>query len=268
MYNITKLFYGSGEYGILAEASGIVLLKKNYTGPIIYYVPLYENFPYSKLNLGPLSKENNNYLYAQNISKYNVIWYGPYKALPPGEYNITFQLMTSNNNANNTLNLDVSANGGGIILASKTIDGSYFNNKNKWENITLTVNLTNFYSYVEFRGFSSYWNGTISLKGIYVEQVAPPSRSKEFNNLKYMMSLIPQNSTVIADKNLPDPIPEILTDYHVIQASQINITKPDYGIAGYPSSWFTELYGSGEYGILAEASGIIYALKIDEMLRG
>jgi len=274
MYNFTKLFYGSGEYGILAEASGIVLLKKNYTGPIIYYVPLYENFPYSQLILGPLTKENNNYLYAQNISKFNTIWYGPYKGLPPGEYNITFQLMTSNNNANNTLMVDVSANYGQTILASKTINGSYFNNKNKWENITLKVNLTNFYGYVEFRGFSSYWNGTIALKGVYVEQVAPPSRSKEFNDLKYMMSLIPQNSTVIADKNLPDPIPEILTDYHVIQASQINITKPDYGIAGYPSSWSTELYGSGEYGILAEASGIVllkknlYFFKRDEMLRG
>ncbi|MEM3845754.1 MAG: DUF2079 domain-containing protein, partial [Candidatus Parvarchaeota archaeon] len=44
MYNFTKLFYGSGEYGILAEASGIVLLEKNYTGIPIYYIPFNEHF--------------------------------------------------------------------------------------------------------------------------------------------------------------------------------------------------------------------------------
>ncbi|MEM4068179.1 MAG: DUF2079 domain-containing protein, partial [Candidatus Micrarchaeaceae archaeon] len=228
MYNFTKLFYGSGEYGILAEAYPIVLLERNYTGPILYYVPFSENFKYNEFNFGPLTKTNNNYLYAQNISKYVTVWYGPATYLGPGEYNITFQLETSNNSLANTLNLDVSANSGQTILASQNINGSNFTMENKWTNITLNINVSNFIQNVEFRGFSSHWNGTIALKGVYVKQVAPSSRSQEFVELKKMMSLIPDNSTVIAENNMPDPIPELLTSDHIIQLDQINITMPQY----------------------------------------
>ncbi|MCW1311537.1 MAG: DUF2079 domain-containing protein, partial [Candidatus Rehaiarchaeum fermentans] len=256
MYNFTKLFYGSGEYGILAEAYPIVLLERDYTGPILYYVPFSEYFPYNEFILGSLTKTNNNYLYAQNISNYVPVWYGPYIYLGPGKYNITFQLETSNNSLSNTLKLDVSANSGQTILASQKINGSNFTVENKWTNITLSINVSNFIQKVEFRGFSSHWNGTIALKGVYVKQVAPSSRSQEFVELKKMMSLIPNNSTVIAENNLPDPIPELLTRYQIIQSDQINITMPQYAIASYPSWWITKFYGSGDYGILSEVSGI------------
>jgi len=261
MHNFNNILYSSGEYGILAEASGIVLLKKNYTGQIEYYAPMKENFNVNQLKAGPISTLKNGIIYANNISSWQIIWYGPYITLPPGVFNITFQLETSNNSKNNVLTLDVSNNTGKSVLFSIYVKGSEFSKINTWQNITITFNNTDFLNGVEFRGISSNWNGTIAIKGIYLKQVAPPYRSKEFFDLKYMMGLIPKNSTVIADKNLPDPIPGLLTDYNVIQANQITFTMPDYAIAGYPSSWFTKLYNSGEYGILAEVSGIILLKK-------
>jgi hypothetical protein len=100
----------SGEYGILAEASGIVLLKKNYTGQIEYYAPMKENFNVNQLKAGSVSTMANGTIYANNISKWVYIWYGPYIVLFPGVFNITFQLKTSNNCKNNVLTLDISNN--------------------------------------------------------------------------------------------------------------------------------------------------------------
>ena len=40
MFSLLQKLYNSGKYGILAEASGIVLLERNYSGPIKYFVPI------------------------------------------------------------------------------------------------------------------------------------------------------------------------------------------------------------------------------------
>jgi len=72
MYNITSLFYGSGEYGILAEASGFVLLERNYTGPIVYYVPINEYYPASQFHTYSAAKMANGYIYVKNSNSNSV----------------------------------------------------------------------------------------------------------------------------------------------------------------------------------------------------
>ncbi len=241
----------------------------NYTGPIVYYVPLNESFSYNQLTWGPYTKAGNNYLYAENVSGNVPLEYGPATALGPGTYNITFQLMTSNNSDNNIVNLQVSTMGV-TVLTSETINGSYFSSLNTWKNITLTLNISNFYKYIEFRSYISKWGGKIALKAVYVKQVAKPVRSKEFYDLKKMISFVPDNSTVLEQNNLLDPIPEISTNFKLMQASQINNrTYPEYIISNPTDSYtFTTglnsmynitylFYGSGEYGILAEADGFV-----------
>ncbi|MGB9762726.1 MAG: hypothetical protein ACPLW7_01750, partial [Minisyncoccia bacterium] len=253
-YDISKLLYGSGKFGIMAEASGIVLLKKNYTGQIVYYDPLFENFNFNQFNLGPKSIQGNGYLMATNLTN-TMIWYGPYTGLPPGVYNITFQIRTDNNSKDNLLTLDVSSDKGKNILISKTINGSAFNYENRWTNISLTINLTNFYGYVEFRGYAIKWNGLIEMKNVIVKQISPPFRSKEFYELYNMMNLIPSNSTIYVQNGLPDPIPELSTGYNL----QNNISSStEYIIVGpYTSSYYSGnpnsydisklLYGSGKF---------------------
>jgi hypothetical protein len=68
MYDLVNRLYGSGEYGLVAEASGIVLLKKNYTGQIEYYAPMKENFNVNQLKAGPISTLAKGTIYANNIS--------------------------------------------------------------------------------------------------------------------------------------------------------------------------------------------------------
>ena len=174
MYNFTTLFYGSGEYGILAEASGFVLLQRNYTGPIEYYVPMSEYFSAKQLSKGPSSILANGTIYANNITSWQPIWFGPYITLPPGVFNITFQLETTNNSPKNLLELYVSNITGGAVLSPLYVSGLEFSSLNTWVNITLTFNNTNFLAGAQFVGYSSNWIGKIAIKGIYLTQVAPP----------------------------------------------------------------------------------------------
>ncbi|MEM3282083.1 MAG: hypothetical protein QW591_03160, partial [Candidatus Micrarchaeaceae archaeon] len=128
-------FYGSGDYGILSEVSGVVLLEKNYTGIPIYYIPFNEHFNANQLHPGSSSKKANGTIYATNISSWQTIWYGPYATLPPGTFNITFQLETSNNSISNELMLYCSNITGRAVLSPIYITGSDFPVTNRWENI-------------------------------------------------------------------------------------------------------------------------------------
>jgi hypothetical protein len=159
--------------------------------------------------------------------------------------------------------LEVTANGGSTILSSEQINNSVFIEPNRWTNISMTLNISNFYSAVEFKGWLAKGNWTVSLKGVSVAQISPPIRGQKFYDLLKLVNLIPQNSTVLAENNLPAPIPQILTlnSYNLIMPDQINTTKPQYAIANSPRWWFTEFYGSGKYGILAEVYGVVLLEK-------
>ncbi|MEM0061390.1 MAG: DUF2079 domain-containing protein, partial [Fervidicoccaceae archaeon] len=78
MYDFTHLFYGSGEYGIVAEASGIVLLEKNYTGPLKYYVPFYGYYPANEFSNAQFSKLINNEMVVTNVTEESLTWHGPF----------------------------------------------------------------------------------------------------------------------------------------------------------------------------------------------
>ncbi|MEM3265611.1 MAG: hypothetical protein QXH07_06630, partial [Thermoplasmata archaeon] len=271
MYDFTHLFYGSGEYGILAESSGFVLLGRNYTGPILYYTPIdvYYYSSEASNNFGSLhiQKANliNGYITASNITNYTYLWSGPGIYLPPGNYNITYQLESTSTDINNKLLLGLVEKG--LYWLNQTIiNGSKFSIPNKLTNITLTLNLTNFGGVFDFIGSAIQWNGTIKLKGILINQISPPSRSLTFKEIYNIMKLIPKNSTVFSQSALPDPVSEILTEDTVLNLNQINNgTMPDYVISdtlspaysvNSPSMYdFTHLfYGSGEYEVLVDAT--------------
>ncbi|MGC8992953.1 MAG: hypothetical protein ACP5JE_05300, partial [Thermoplasmata archaeon] len=232
-------------YGIYEDIQGIIIYKLHYTGKPVYYVPYNAYF------------DHNSFAFGSNF------WYGPYTGLAPGIYNITYQLKSSNTSKSNAIVLEVTANGGSTILSSEQINNSVFIEPNRWTNISMTLNISNFYSAVEFKGWLAKGNWTVSLKGVSVAQISPPIRGQKFYDLLKLVNLIPQNSTVLAENNLPAPIPQILTlnSYNLIMPDQINTTKPQYAIANSPRWWFTEFYGSGKYGILAEVYGVVLLEK-------
>jgi hypothetical protein len=105
MYDLLSKLYDSGSFGIVAEASGIILLERNYTGPLQYYVPINCTFGSAYMQapiiLGNLPISSSNYLLTTNnpILVNNSIQLNGPMFLPPGEYNFSFSLssITSNN---------------------------------------------------------------------------------------------------------------------------------------------------------------------------
>ena len=171
MYDFIHLLYASGNYGILAEESGMLLLEKNYTGPIKYYEPFIAFYP-SSIFYSPktLNQFSNLPVIESNLTG-GEAWYGPYTTLSPGNYSLSFELKTSSISHNNSIILDITANDGATVLGVKNITGDAFADTNSWENITVNIYVNNTYNNVEFRGINAYWNGSLYFRGIKVKQI-------------------------------------------------------------------------------------------------
>ena len=169
MYDLVRELYSSGSYGIVAEASGMVLLERGYTGGLMYYVPVDLNFTPGQLYVrGGAFKGQ--VIEATNFS--GLIWYGPYTSLSPGNYSVTFWLYTTSSSPSNELQLQVTADQGSTNVVSENVTGSQMQ-PNTWTAITIPLNVSGFYGLVEFRGVSLQWSGSILLQRITLQQTAP-----------------------------------------------------------------------------------------------
>jgi hypothetical protein len=171
MFDVLQRLYSTGNYGVLAEEYGYILLERNYTGPIVYYHPINEFFqPSSFLVL------NNSYYHGNVITGTNVsghrIWYGPYTFLSPGQYTATFHLMTNNNSISNSIDLWMVDYVDGQTFRELTITGASFAKTNTLTNISVNFSVNNFYNEVEFASHAAYWNGTLSLYGVSCLQIS------------------------------------------------------------------------------------------------
>jgi uncharacterized membrane protein len=170
MYELIQKLYFSGNFGIMAEIGGFVLLKYNYTGPIVYYQPIYDSFPPSDL-----STYNNSYRREGVISGINttgeVLWYGPFTFLYPGTYTVTYLLSTSNNLSSNSITLWSGDYAENKYFFSAKVTGKNFSTENSLQFITFRFVLDNFYNDVEFGGYNAYWNGSLTLHSIIVRQI-------------------------------------------------------------------------------------------------
>lgn len=191
-YEMTQRLWASGNYGIVAEASGIVLLERNYSGPIKLYVPIQTNYNAKSLTLGSNSYEIGNSIAITDVRSapdvFQQIWGGPFAFLPPGRYQVTFQLETTNDSVNNRANLIISDYINGLTtlntVSYKVINGSDFSKINTSSNITMDFNLSSFGGDIEFRGDQANWNGTLILKGISLRQIGPPQTESGQDHLR------------------------------------------------------------------------------------
>ncbi len=168
MYNFTSLFYSSGKFGIVAEASGFILLERNYTGPVKYYVPNNIYFSASSLNLGSNTTIKNNVLYANN-TKNTILWSTNMFNLAPGTYRFIFSINTNSSLVNNKLQFNISANEN-PLFQRYNITGSIFQNTGNWTNISFYITLNSFYSNISITCYSINWNGSIAFKNIALLQ--------------------------------------------------------------------------------------------------
>ena len=170
MYSIVSTMYSSGNYGILSEGYGMILLKQGYNGSIVNYVPELQ-----ALTANKFTNYSGNYSGSLPIIKSNdrsngYMFYGPGTYLFPGSYTATFYLRTSNLSENNTIWLQVTSNGGNKMLSFREINGSSFNAANQWQEFNLTFHTDNIWGNVEFRGFGIQWTGVLEFNGVVLKQ--------------------------------------------------------------------------------------------------
>ena len=173
-YNISIAMYVTHflkdkKYGILAEANGIILLKKGYTGHIKYFVPLPNMYFYSKdwqFFPGTSSSYSQNY----NSSVPQVLSSGPFISLPPGYYNATFDIFTDNNARSNSFGVILSHNYDKPLCYANFYGNDLKNNS--WNNITVTFYLNNTYSDLNLELKTYNWEGgKIAVKSLVIRQI-------------------------------------------------------------------------------------------------
>jgi len=171
MYYFNSLLYSSGKYGIVAEASGLVLLEKGYSGNIKYYVPEYFSFAPSSLVLGPNTTVHKNIIIANNTNS-TLLWSTPLFNLAPGKYNITFSIKTNNTSLKNVLKINLSAFAV-PLLTQYYLSGLSIRTSNAWTNVSFSLYIYSFFANITLSCYSLHWNGSLYFKNIAISQVSP-----------------------------------------------------------------------------------------------
>jgi len=177
----------SNEYGILASAKGILLLKKGHAGDPVLFVPYVAEYDYRNLIVanGRVVEDytvGDKVIYRSADDKLGIFWYGPYVNLVPGLYelHLTLKVDGTPKPEDHILTLDVVALGGKVTIAKKDIYGIHIPFANHWFNVTMTFGLKAFGEDIEFRGFA-HGKHNVSLYRITVRQMSgSPSSLVEF----------------------------------------------------------------------------------------
>lgn len=162
-------------YGIYEDIMGAIVYKLHYSYSPVYYVPFNQTILPGEDGLNGYGTIVNNTLIISNFKNVygNTLWGGGDTSLSLGEYNFTFQVMVENTSYKNVYYQEVWAGDGAIKFTSVEISGGDFRHAGQWQNFTITVNMDQFYSGVEYPAFFTNWNGTIECRGVTIRQVDP-----------------------------------------------------------------------------------------------
>jgi uncharacterized membrane protein len=178
MQDILENLYLSGQYGVLGEADGMMVLEHGYTGPLQYYVPLVEQFSPEEFSTASGSHNapqcTGPCVLVSNQTKGQVSWYGPYSYLSPGKYSVTFHVALLNWNAIDNVTLEVSANYGFTRLGQVNLAGPLAGAPLTSESISVPINVAIGLPAIEFRAIGSHFVGSLILYGVTVSQTAAP----------------------------------------------------------------------------------------------
>lgn len=166
------------EYGILASAKGILLLKKGYAGEPIIFLPITVEYNHKHLILkyGEVIKDSSSdsglVLHHRKNDPPNGFWYGPYVDLPPGKYKVTFKLKVDPPVEDILLIINASANAGQLNFASFVVQSEDFDSLGEWQNFTFYFELKALEQLVEFVSIHAKEGVNIYLDHVLLEQVS------------------------------------------------------------------------------------------------
>ena len=170
----------SGEFGLLAQADSLLLYKRGYEGNLSLYFPYTriidcQNLAYFNATVidDPTAISQKALLHNASSGSEGTFWYGPYIAMPPGEYEATFRLKIANLTDKYILSLDVYDTSKNQILITSILTGYNFSQPNTWQEFTLPFKLDEPTLQVEFRGMAVSNATDVYLDNIIVNQTAP-----------------------------------------------------------------------------------------------
>lgn len=174
-----------GQYGIIAYADGVLLLKKGYSGQYVLYQPLQRVFNYQDLTVVESnaaevfdeSSQSGNVILHSPTDDVGLMSYGPYAWFYNGNYNVTFRLKELSTVQN--VVVDVFASSWNFTtnvwsdttVTNKTLSSGDFQFLGKWQEFTLNFK-TQGLKRLEFREFCWTNNSSLSLDNVKVIQLA------------------------------------------------------------------------------------------------
>lgn len=179
MINLLHLISKSGDYGILAEKSGIILLKRGYTGIPVYFTPLKQTILANELIPTNGTALIHNSLVAVNTQNVT-IWKGPYipyyyagtyETLLSGSYRISIVLKTSDYSAANSISIKCISPYLKENLSLLNITGNMFGG-NSWQIFSSSFNISEPIGEVQIIGHINNWNGSLSIASIQLNQIS------------------------------------------------------------------------------------------------
>lgn len=176
MYEWFNVLYGSGNYGMYSLLNGVALLKLGYNGAPLFYSPFNLSLSSEKFTIDP----DVNGAIRQNEVSVSNITDGDYAyastnnliILPPGHYNVTFFLSTSNLGINNHAFLAILSQTNNTLIGGLNFTGNNFNAVNTVKPISLEVYSPHYYISVYLSVYNTYWNGTLNLHGVSLNQTS------------------------------------------------------------------------------------------------
>jgi uncharacterized membrane protein len=238
MFDLLNRLYDSGQYGIVAEASGIVLLEKNYSGPMKFYVPFSINLSPSYLNapyiLGYVPYYGGNNVYKINSPltvKESTAFNGP-MFLPPGYYRVGLNLSSIvARGIGPSVSFQLTDINGNVLNQSSSTDGNssqttlslsfYINSMEEYTKVHLYVN-----------------NATVVVDNLSVQQ-----QQIQYNNLiaesvrvAANLQSVPANTLLLMNLNISQFYSKMNGDFSNILFSLPNDKLVNAFVTGYNSS--------------------------------
>jgi hypothetical protein len=173
MYTFVQSMIQSGKYGLLGEAGGMLLLERDYHGPLKYYRPYQTTVSASQLYINGSGPVLTPVLRRYNLTNLTTAWFGPYMTLSPGIYRATYSMMVSNVSENNTMTLVTTILGGSTTLGDGflRITGANFTSPDSWENLSYQFTVNNTWAGIQFEGISASWQGMIAIRSVAIAQI-------------------------------------------------------------------------------------------------
>ena len=172
MYDLLSVMYKSGQYGIVAEGAGLILLERGYSGTIMHYIPSNSHYKAQVFTNYSTGKSGYASISGTNDFTNSFLFYGPGAFLYPGNYTASFLLRTDSLNQNNSMWIQVTSGSGANLISFRQLGGTSFSSTGHWEEFDLNFTLNTVGGYIEFRGYGIQWSGTIWFGGVNLKQTA------------------------------------------------------------------------------------------------